>query len=136
MLFEVFSLKETGDVAIEVAKRLKCSDVVLLRGDLGVGKTYFASCIINYFLPQEIVTSPTFNIVKEYSTKDFNIHHFDLYRIKKAEELLELDIDNCFNNGVSIIEWPEKAENMLYNVTFDISISIENENRIIKVLEK
>ena len=129
----VKTLEETNKLAKQIAETLVVGDVITLSGTLGVGKTFFASCLINhilskYNLPQQNILSPTFNIVKEYQTQDFSIFHFDLYRLKNKNELYELDIENCFENGISIIEWSEIAEDIIYNIKYHIDIKIIQNN--------
>jgi tRNA threonylcarbamoyladenosine biosynthesis protein TsaE len=95
-------------IAENMAKNAKKGDAIALSGELGSGKTFFARAFINYFSrgkEEVIVVSPTFNIVKMYDTADFTIYHLDLYRLKKVDELYELDLDNIFQN-VSLVEWP------------------------------
>ena len=65
--------------------------------------------------------------MKEYKLADFSIYHFDLYRLKNKNELYELDIENCFENGISIIEWPEIAKDIIYNVFIEVEIKILGE---------
>jgi tRNA threonylcarbamoyladenosine biosynthesis protein TsaE len=134
--YVVTSLNETKKLAEQIAKKLNIGQVVLLRGNLGAGKTYFTSCIVKYLSENKNINviSPTFNIVKEYDTINNNIlYHYDLYRIKKVEELRELDMENSFENGITIIEWPEIAENILYNIVFDIKIEIKDKERIFTI---
>ena len=108
-------IKNESDTRLFIEKHvlpiLKKQTILLLNGTLGSGKTFFTNILVNLILesenrPQENVTSPTFNIVKIYNTKNFDIYHFDLYRIKNVEELYELDINDAFEN-ISIIEWSE-----------------------------
>ena len=137
----VKSLEETKKLAEKIASETKCGEVILLRGTLGAGKTYFSNCFINYLLKKDglesvDVVSPTFNIVKEYQAKDYSIYHFDLYRLKNKNELYELDIETAFETGISIIEWPEIAEDIIYNIAFEIDIEIINENERIFTINK
>jgi tRNA threonylcarbamoyladenosine biosynthesis protein TsaE len=129
------SVLETQELAIEIANQLTIGNVILLRGNLGSGKTTFTSYLIRNLLKENInVISPTFNLVKEYETNDYIIYHYDLYRLKEAKEIYELDVENNINNGISIFEWPEKIQNMLFPITFDIEIEIIDENtRIFKI---
>lgn len=132
MKYQIKTLEETNKLAQEIAKNLNIGQVITLKGTLGAGKTYFTSCLINALLqkynqPNATVVSPTFNIVKEYQLKDFSVYHFDLYRLKNKNELYELDIETCFENGISIIEWPEIAEDIIYNVAMEIEIKIVGE---------
>lgn len=137
--YEVESIDQTKKLAKIIANRVKIGNVVLLRGTLGAGKTYFTKCLINILLnknnSEEIdVTSPTFNILKEYKAKKCPIYHFDLYRLKDKNELHELDIESCFEKGISIIEWPEIAEDIIYNIAVDIKIEIlKNDKRLFKI---
>lgn len=131
--YTINSLEETKELAKEIANKLEIGQVITLKGTLGAGKTYFTNCLINALFKKQglssvEVASPTFNIVKEYQAKDFIIYHFDLYRLKNKNELYELDIENAFENGISIIEWPEIAESIIYNIAIEISIEIIGEN--------
>ncbi|MDR2077623.1 MAG: tRNA (adenosine(37)-N6)-threonylcarbamoyltransferase complex ATPase subunit type 1 TsaE [Rickettsiales bacterium] len=108
MLYISNSELDTMKIAENMAKNAKKGDAIALSGELGSGKTFFARAFINYFSrgkEEVIVVSPTFNIVKMYDTADFTIYHLDLYRLKKVDELYELDLDNIFQN-VSLVEWP------------------------------
>ncbi|MDD2840026.1 MAG: tRNA (adenosine(37)-N6)-threonylcarbamoyltransferase complex ATPase subunit type 1 TsaE [Rickettsiales bacterium] len=130
--YQIKTLEETNGLAEQIAKTLNIGQVVTLKGTLGAGKTYFTSCLINALLKKynqstTSIISPTFNIVKEYKIKDFSVYHFDLYRLKNKNELYELDIENCFENGISIIEWPEIAEEIIYNIAIEIEIKILSE---------
>ncbi len=126
--------EDTKNLAELVASKIKKGDILMLNGDLGVGKTFFVSCFVNYFCKkqnkQEVaVTSPTFNIVKTYQTNDFLIYHFDLYRIKNVEELYELDLEDAFDN-VSLIEWPEIINDLLPHEPISLNFElIENDWR-------
>jgi tRNA threonylcarbamoyl adenosine modification protein YjeE len=134
MEYKISSIKETKNLAEKIAVQIKIGQVILLKGTLGVGKTCFANFLINKLLknnnlPETNIVSPTFNIVKEYKLKEYSVYHFDLYRLKNSNELYELDIENAFENGISIIEWPEKAEKIIYNIVFEIEIKIEEDNK-------
>lgn len=100
---------ELGSVAAEIAGLLKKGDVITLKGDLGAGKTAFTRALVNVLspTPQE-VPSPTFTLVQTYDLKDFTLWHFDLYRIEKQEDILELGWDEVRRGGVAVVEWPER----------------------------
>lgn len=137
--YKINNLEDTKKLAEEIADKINLGEVITLKGTLGAGKTFFTNCFINYLMKknnlQEVeVASPTFNIVKEYQLNDYSIYHFDLYRLKNKNELYELDIENCFGNGITLIEWPEIAEDIIYNIAIEIKIEIQpNNSRIFKV---
>ena len=88
----------------------EAGDVLALDGPLGAGKTVFARGFIRALTsPDEEVPSPTFTLVQVYEGRDCPIHHFDLYRIKASDELYELGIEEAFADGITLIEWPERA---------------------------
>lgn len=110
-------------VAAKLAHAVAPQDVLALHGNLGAGKTTFSRAFIKTLLPNEPeITSPTFNLVQVYNTPAFDIWHYDLYRLKSAEELVELGLDEALTNGVSLIEWPEIAKAILPNQCLEIFI--------------
>lgn len=135
----VKNINDTKKIAALIAEKVNIGQVITLKGTLGAGKTYFTSCLINCLmeknnLPKLDIISPTFSIVKEYQLNSYSIYHFDLYRLKNKNELYELDIENSFENGISIIEWPEIAEDIIYNISIEIKIDILKDNsRIFKI---
>ena len=101
--------EETAALAYKVAFLLRPSDVVLLKGDLGVGKSIFARALIQALCGEEtVVPSPTFTLVQIYKAPSFDIWHFDLYRLKHPSEVDELGIEEAYAGGVCLIEWPER----------------------------
>jgi tRNA threonylcarbamoyl adenosine modification protein YjeE len=89
-------------------------DVLALEGDLGTGKSVFARAFISTRngAPLE-VPSPTFTLVQSYEIDSGTIHHFDLYRLETPDDVLELGLEDAFATGVSLIEWPDRAEGIL-----------------------
>ena len=79
--------------------------VTVLSGFLGAGKTTIAKKVIEYFGCEEVVTSPTFNIVKNYKVKEIEIYHVDLYRLSSWAEFIDLDLPLNSENCLIIIEW-------------------------------
>lgn len=103
------SPEETAEIAGKVASRLLPGDVILLKGELGAGKTTFVRALIQALCgPETEVPSPTFTLVQTYETPRFLLWHFDLYRLKHPEEIFELGIEEAYESGVSLIEWPER----------------------------
>ncbi|PIW27318.1 MAG: tRNA (adenosine(37)-N6)-threonylcarbamoyltransferase complex ATPase subunit type 1 TsaE [Rhodospirillales bacterium CG15_BIG_FIL_POST_REV_8_21_14_020_66_15] len=104
---------EGEDAALALGARLAAlsrpGDVIALRGGLGMGKTVVARGFIRALAGGgEDVPSPTFTLVQPYDGADFTVYHFDLYRLNDPEEAFELDIEDAFADGVSLIEWPER----------------------------
>jgi tRNA threonylcarbamoyl adenosine modification protein YjeE len=124
--------------ASELANSLQVGDVICLYGDLGAGKTTLTQMLVNSLTDKHIdVTSPTFNLVHTYETKLGTIWHFDLYRLENPNDLYNLGLEDAFNNGISIIEWPQIAESILPDNIIQINISpSDNEKRNISLKTK
>jgi tRNA threonylcarbamoyladenosine biosynthesis protein TsaE len=102
-------------------------DVITLRGDLGAGKTVLArgfirrGCVrggqdcLDFDVP-----SPTFTLVQVYETPRFSIWHFDLYRLEKENEVWELGLEEALDEGVCLIEWPDRAGDLLPEARLDL----------------
>lgn len=117
------SEEQTVAFAKKIAKKADFGDVFLLNGTLGVGKSVFARAFIKELCGEnQEVPSPTFTLVQMYDYKDSYIWHFDLYRIKEADEVVNLGIDDAFAEGVSLIEWAEKLENYTPINAIDVDI--------------
>ena len=103
------SLQDTQRFAKKLAPLLQPKDIVLLRGDLGLGKTTLTRAIIQEIgLQKEDVPSPTFTLLQTYDTTRGPLYHFDFYRIRQPEEIYELGIEDAYATGITIIEWGEK----------------------------
>lgn len=99
----------TEALAARLQALLRPGDVVALGGDLGAGKTTLARALIRAAAGAEVeVPSPTFTLVQTYAAADFEIWHFDLYRLEKPEDAVELGIEDAMAEGVTLIEWPER----------------------------
>lgn len=104
----------TARLAAALARLLTVGDVVALEGDLGAGKTTFARGLIRELTgSDEEVPSPTFTLVQSYPAREFNIWHFDLYRLEKPEDALELGMEDAMAEGVTLIEWSDRLGSWL-----------------------
>ena len=121
------SAEETIALGRDLAPMLKSARMVLLRGDLGAGKTTLAKGIAQalHAARQEDVTSPTFTLVHEYRGPEVNIFHVDLYRIETPRELDTLGLDELFaeDGNLVLIEWGEKFPR--FEQERDVEIRIE-----------
>lgn len=138
--FHTHSAEETTDVGRQLAAELKPGSIVLLRGDLGAGKTTLIKGIAEGFnaAEAEVVTSPTFTLIHEYRGPDATLYHIDLYRIDTQRELDTLALDDLMEpNTILLIEWGEKFER--FRKERDVEIAIEpqgGDNRVIQVTVK
>ena len=133
--YETFSAEETSALGRELAGQLRPPKLVVLRGELGAGKTTLVKGIVEAFraASQEDVTSPTFTLIHEYRSPEAEIYHIDLYRIDTQRELETLGIDDLMGpRSLIIVEWGEKFER--FRKERDVEIAIErvkeNERRI------
>ena len=119
---DLSSENKTEELAKKISKKLKPKDIIYLYGEMGVGKTTFVRYLINEFqkknkLQITEVTSPTFNILCEYDINQIKINHYDLFRIKSKEEIINLDLFNDISNTITFIEWPQiidkKPDNLI-----------------------
>src|SRR5580704_11974245 len=129
------SADETIAFGRTLAELLAPPKLVLLRGDLGAGKTTLVKGIAAAFeaADEEDVTSPTFTLVHEYRGPRANIYHIDLYRVDTPRELETLGLDDLrSDNSVLLIEWGEKFPGLIEQRDFEIALERlgENERRI------
>jgi len=129
------SAEETIAFGRTLAELLTPPKLVLLRGDLGAGKTTLVKGIAAAFeaAPEEDVTSPTFTLVHEYRGPNATLYHIDLYRIDTQRELDTLALDDLrSDNGILLIEWGEKFPRFVRERDVEISLERagESERRI------
>lgn len=129
------SENDTLAIASDFAKTLKVGDVVALHGTLGMGKTAFTRGVIQSFCKNTEVPSPTFTLLQTYETPDFELYHFDMYRLKSPAESYEIGIEDAFVQGVSFIEWPEKLGAILPKKRIDVYFEMTGTDRQITIQE-
>jgi tRNA threonylcarbamoyl adenosine modification protein YjeE len=134
-------LLELSSFAKMLAIKTSDADIFLLKGELGVGKTTFAKSFINSFFDKhkvrrpENIKSPSFPIMINYPIMDYEINHYDLYRLINKSELLEIGFYEDIEKNISIIEWPDilitnSILTNYYLIEFDF---IDLDNRVIKL---
>jgi len=108
-----YTLNTVENVAEQLLKNIS-TKLIVIYGDMGVGKTTLIKAITKILGSDDVVSSPTFSIVNEYKVKDSLLYHFDLYRIQDLEEAYNFGIeDYLYSNNWCIIEWPEIIEGIL-----------------------
>jgi len=112
-IVETHSPEETWALAAELADELGPGSVIALHGDLGAGKTCFIQGYAAALGIDEPITSPTYTIIGECEGR-LPLHHIDLYRLSGPEEAIGLGLEEYFDaNGITAIEWAERAEGLL-----------------------
>lgn len=123
------TLDDTKKFAEELASKLKNGDVISLVGDLGAGKTTLTQFLAKEFGVKQQIISPTFQLVYSYEGK-IPFHHLDLYRLENPQEVEALDIDTLFYpDGITVMEWAEKAEEYLPRNRIEIYMERTNNVR-------
>lgn len=136
MEYKLTSLDERETV--EIAENLESEKfpnmVICLKGDLGSGKTVFTKGFANALGITDTITSPTFNIVKEYYSGEMPLFHMDVYRIDEAN--VQIDFEEYFvKKGVSIIEWSDLIKDELPSERIEISFKIIGENKRLLIIK-
>ncbi len=121
---------ETEALGAAVARALRRSEAVCLRGELGAGKTTLARGMIRELAgPDEEAPSPTFTLVQFYEGPAFPLAHFDLYRLTSAAEVYEIGLDEALDQGAAVIEWPERLGDALPPDRLDVDIAFSGPGR-------
>ncbi len=125
-----FTSKNEQDT-IELAQNIESEKfpnmVICLNGELGTGKTVFVKGFADSLSITENITSPTFNIVKEYLNGELPLYHMDVYRLEDGKDTIGLK-DYFTKGGVTIIEWADQIRDELPKERLDINIKFINEN--------
>ncbi len=128
--FVTHSARETEEAGSRFATNLKSGDIVLLTGELGAGKTTFVQGVARTLNVKSRVISPTFVLVRKHrgkiDHKKINMYHIDLYRLEGSFDIKNLGLDDIFEdvNGIFLIEWGEKHENL--RATYEVGIEVLN----------
>ncbi|MBQ0079124.1 MAG: tRNA (adenosine(37)-N6)-threonylcarbamoyltransferase complex ATPase subunit type 1 TsaE [Eubacterium sp.] len=128
-VYNIKNEEETNAFGAELAEKLKPGDVIAMVGDLGTGKTTLTKAIAKGLGIEDVITSPTFTIVKEYDDGRLPLYHFDVYRIGDIDEMYELGYEEYFyGQGVSVVEWADIIEELIPEDAIRLNIEYgENE---------
>lgn len=134
-----FTLDKINDAAVALIAAMGTARVVAFYGAMGAGKTTLIQAICKQLGVKDIVTSPTFAIINEYTTdrQEEHIFHFDFYRINNLEEVYDMGYEEYFYSGyLCLIEWPELIEPLLPSNALRLSITEDNDGaRIVTMKE-
>lgn len=135
MAYKITSRNEQD--TIELAQNIESEKfpnmVICLQGDLGSGKTIFTKGFASSLGIEEAVTSPTFNIIKEYTSGELDLYHMDVYRLDGKVD--ELGIEEYFNKGgITIIEWADMITDYLPEDRLEIKIKISEEDENTRII--
>jgi tRNA threonylcarbamoyladenosine biosynthesis protein TsaE len=121
---------DTEALGRRLAPLLRPGEAICLSGGLGAGKSCLARALIRALTtPEEDAPSPTFTLVQTYAGPDFEIAHFDLYRLEDPDEAWEIGLEEALIQGAALIEWPERLEGRLPANRLDLELSMEGEGR-------
>lgn len=126
-------LKSLAGLAESIAIEVRKGDFIALIGSLGAGKTTFARefinarALLNNSPPPSEIPSPTFSICLTYNIGDDNISHYDLYRISNPIECRELGFDEALDNGIVLVEWPNRMGSLIPSNRLEVSWQFPSE---------
>lgn len=129
MKIKIDSLDNIHAAAKQFVDNMGTSKVFAFYGKMGAGKTTFIKAICEVFGVDDVITSPTFAIVNEYTAASGTpIYHFDFYRIKKIEEVYDMGYEDYFySNNLCFLEWPELIEHLLPGDAVRVTIREEED---------
>jgi tRNA threonylcarbamoyladenosine biosynthesis protein TsaE len=130
----VFTLKNIRETAEEFLRFYSSNKIFAFHGQLGSGKTTFIHYLCGQLHVEQVVGSPTFSIINEYSYAGGKVFHIDLFRLKDEEEAIRAGVEDCLYSGeYCFVEWPDKAPDLFPLETVHVFLSsLNHETRQIK----
>ncbi len=132
------SIKDTELLAQKIAKRIQAGGVLLLKGDLGSGKTTFTQLLAKSLGITRRISSPTFIIMRTYPLEDRHFYHLDLYRTESVRDIEGLGVEEVLQNphNIVVIEWPEKLGELTPKNALTLEFTyLDDTTREIKIYE-
>jgi len=126
-------------IALDLLERLKTGSIVVLVGEMGVGKTTFTQSVLRAMGIEDLEGSPTYSLINEYESPYFGkVYHMDLYRLNSLDEALDIGIEELlYQNVICFIEWPEKIKELLPDNTIWVYLRAnEDLSRIITIKDE
>lgn len=135
--YKINGLNEMMNFAKTLAKLDSGTNIWVFYGEMGAGKTTLISYLCKELGINQVISSPTFNLINEYKIKNSYIYHFDFYRLELIEQALDIGTMEYFDSGeLCLIEWPERIEPLLPDKYLEIRIVATNQNsRTIKIID-
>ena len=127
-IFDIFSVDQMNEFGLKIATRVPNGAVIALLGDLGAGKTTLVRGVARGLHINEVVQSPTFNIMKLYLKGDRPLIHIDAYRLADINTDIGLDEYIGYETGITMIEWPLFIKELLPENTLYVDIKSTGEN--------
>lgn len=129
VIFKVENEKQTLDLGGHLARLLPNGITLLLEGDLGAGKTTLVRGIAKGLHINDVVQSPTFNIMKIYPKGDRPLIHIDAYRLADINNDIGLDEYIGYESGITVIEWPMYIKNLIPDYTIEVKITNDSDEK-------
>lgn len=133
-MVSTYSEYETEKIGKQFAQYLWAGSIILLSGDLGVGKTAFARGLARGLGIEEPITSPTYTLIHEYTGR-LPLYHFDVYRLNNVEEMGDIGYEEYFyGDGVTVIEWPQRICEILPEAYLTVEILKAEQDNVRNIL--